>query len=63
MHDFDMPLPIPMDEDIWVARRNGGLTRLTVDGDSVQASPQPEPSKSIQDTVYSVYREPNGTMF
>jgi signal transduction histidine kinase/ligand-binding sensor domain-containing protein len=51
------------DADVWVARRNSGLTRLTVDGDSVQASPQPEPSKSIQDAVYSVYREPNGTMW
>ena len=25
--------------DVWVARRNGGITRLSVDGDSVRVSP------------------------
>lgn len=49
--------------EVWVARRNGGLTRLTVHGTSVQASPLQQPSESIQDAVYSVYREPNGTMW
>jgi signal transduction histidine kinase/ligand-binding sensor domain-containing protein len=51
--------------EVWVARRNGGLTRLTVEGTSVRASPQPQPSEpfSIQDAVYSVFREPNGTVW
>jgi signal transduction histidine kinase/ligand-binding sensor domain-containing protein len=51
--------------EVWVARRNGGLTRLTVEGTSVRVSPQRQPgdSFSIQDAVYSVYREPNGTVW
>ena len=51
--------------EVWVARRNGGLTRLTVEGTSVRASPQRQPSESfaIQDAVYSVFREPNGTVW
>ncbi len=51
--------------DVWVARRNGGLTRLTVKGNSVRASPQGRQSESIpiNDSVYSVYREPNGTVW
>jgi ligand-binding sensor domain-containing protein/signal transduction histidine kinase len=49
--------------EVWVARRNGGVTRLTVQGTSVRASPLQQPMKSIQDAVYSVYREPNGTVW
>jgi len=51
--------------DVWVARRNGGLTRLTVEGTSVRASPhwQQSESISIHDAVYSLYREPNGTVW
>ena len=47
--------------DVWVARRNGGLTRLTVEGNEVRLSTQQ--SESIQDAVYSVFREPNGTVW
>jgi signal transduction histidine kinase/ligand-binding sensor domain-containing protein len=47
--------------DVWVARRNGGLTRLTVEGNAVRLSTQQ--AESIQDAVYSVYREPNGTVW
>jgi ligand-binding sensor domain-containing protein/signal transduction histidine kinase len=52
-------------DDVWVARRNGGLTRLTVEGNVVRASPhwQQSESISIRDAVYSVYREPNGTVW
>jgi signal transduction histidine kinase/ligand-binding sensor domain-containing protein len=49
--------------DVWVARRNGGLTRLSVEGNTVQASPQLQQSESIRDAVYSVYCEPNGTVW
>jgi signal transduction histidine kinase/ligand-binding sensor domain-containing protein len=52
-------------DGVWVARRNGGLTRLAVEGDVVRASPdeQQSESNSIQDAVYSVYREANGTVW
>jgi signal transduction histidine kinase/ligand-binding sensor domain-containing protein len=47
--------------DVWVARRNGGLTRLTVEGNTVRLSTQQ--SEFVQDAVYSVFREPNGTVW
>ena len=46
--------------ELWVARRNGGLTRLTVEGNAVRAAPQPD---AIPDAVYSVFRESNGTVW
>ncbi|MGA2746156.1 MAG: two-component regulator propeller domain-containing protein, partial [Candidatus Sulfotelmatobacter sp.] len=47
--------------DVWVGRRNGGLTRLTVEGNAVRLSTQqPE---LIQDAVYSLYRESNSTLW
>lgn len=49
--------------DLWVARRNGGLTRLTVDGPNVRASQALQQSETIQDAVSSVYLEPNGTVW
>jgi ligand-binding sensor domain-containing protein/signal transduction histidine kinase len=51
--------------EVWVGRRNGGLTRLTVEGDTARASPHQQQSESISipDAVYSVYREPNGTVW
>ena len=49
--------------DLWVARRNGGLTRLTVDGTSVRESPAHQQSETIHDAVSSVYLEPNGTVW
>jgi signal transduction histidine kinase/ligand-binding sensor domain-containing protein len=50
--------------DVWVARRNGGLTRLTVEGNTVRASPLWQRRESISgDAVYSVFRESNGTVW
>ena len=49
--------------EVWVARKNGGLTRLTVEGNAVRPSPNDQKSESIHDAVYSVYREPNGTVW
>jgi signal transduction histidine kinase len=51
--------------DIWIARRSGGLTRLTVEGNVVRASNdwRQSESTSIRDPVYSVYREPDGTVW
>ena len=50
-------------DEVWVARRNGGLTRLTLEGNSVRASAQQEQSEPIHDAVSSVYRDPNGTVW
>lgn len=49
--------------EVWVARRNGGLTRLNVEGASIRASPDRLPNEPVHDAVYSVYREPNGTVW
>jgi len=50
-------------DEVWVARRNGGLTRLIVQGDAVRVSTDWPQSDSIQDAVYSVFREPNGDVW
>jgi ligand-binding sensor domain-containing protein/signal transduction histidine kinase len=51
--------------DVWLARRSGGLTRLSVVGNAVRPSPHRQQSESIfiHDAVYSLYREPNGTVW
>jgi signal transduction histidine kinase/ligand-binding sensor domain-containing protein len=49
--------------EVWVARRNGGLTRLTIEGAAVRTPPHGQPSQSIHDAVYSLYREANGTVW
>jgi signal transduction histidine kinase/ligand-binding sensor domain-containing protein len=51
------------DNEVWVARRYGGLTRLLLQGDGLQASTYSKQSGLPQDAVYSVYREPNGTVW
>jgi ligand-binding sensor domain-containing protein/signal transduction histidine kinase len=49
--------------DVWVARRNGGLTRLTVEDTSGRVSTYRQQGESIKDAVYCVYREPDGTVW
>jgi signal transduction histidine kinase/ligand-binding sensor domain-containing protein len=49
--------------EVWVARRNGGLTRLTMNGTSVRGSPDQRQNESNPEAVYSVYREPKGTLW
>jgi signal transduction histidine kinase/ligand-binding sensor domain-containing protein len=51
------------DDEVWVARRYGGLTRLDVQDDAIQASTYSEQSGLAQDAVYSIFREPNGTVW
>jgi len=51
------------DDQVWVARRNGGLTRLLLRGDDLQASTYTNQDGLAENSVYSVYREPNGTVW
>ncbi len=48
-------------DDIWIARRNGGVIRLTIKGNAVRLSTQR--SEFIDDAVFSLYRESNGTLW
>jgi signal transduction histidine kinase/ligand-binding sensor domain-containing protein len=50
-------------DEVWVARRSGGVTRLTLEGNSVRASTPWPQGESIRDAVYSLYREPDGTVW
>lgn len=49
--------------ELWVARRYGGLTLLRMNGDALIASTYSRQSGLAQDAVYSLYREPNGTLW
>jgi ligand-binding sensor domain-containing protein/signal transduction histidine kinase len=51
------------DDEVWVARRNGGLTRLTVEGDAVRVSNDWPPSEAVQDVVSALYRGVDGTVW
>jgi len=50
-------------EEVWVARRYGGLTLLRMNGDGLTASTYSRQSGIAQDSVYSLYREPDGTVW
>jgi len=49
--------------EVWVGRRYGGLTLLRMNGDSLTASTYTRHSGLADGAVYSVYREPNGTLW
>jgi len=51
------------DSEVWVGRRYGGLTRLLLQGDGLQASTYSKKNGLPENSVYSVYREPNGTVW
>ena len=50
-------------DEIWVARKYGGLTRLRVHGDGLEASTYTRQNGLAENTVYSIYREPGGTLW
>jgi len=50
-------------DEVWVGRRHGGLTRLTLQGDTIQASEYSPQSQLASDAVYALYREPTGTLW
>jgi signal transduction histidine kinase len=51
------------DDEVWVARKYGGLTRFRLQGDALQASLYTRQNGLAQDAVYSIYREPDGTVW
>jgi signal transduction histidine kinase/ligand-binding sensor domain-containing protein len=51
------------DDEVWIARKHGGLTRLRLEGDALQSSTYTRQDGLAQDAVYSVYREPDGTVW
>jgi ligand-binding sensor domain-containing protein len=51
------------EDEVWVARKNGGLTRFRLQGDDLQASTYTRQNGLPQDAVYSIYREPDGTVW
>lgn len=51
------------DDEVWVARKNGGVTRLHLHGDTWQANTYTRQNGLAQDSVYSIYRAPDGTVW
>lgn len=50
-------------DEIWAARKYGGITRLHLQGDGVRASTFTRQNGLAQDAVYSIYRAPDGTIW
>ena len=51
------------DDEVWVGRKYGGITRLTLNGDALQASTYTQRDGLSQDSVSSIYRAPDGTVW
>jgi len=50
-------------DEIWVARKHGGLTRFNLQGDGLEASTYTRQNGLAEDAVYSLYRESDGTLW
>jgi PAS domain S-box-containing protein len=50
-------------DEIWVARKYGGLTRFRLQGDGLEASTYTRQNGLAEDAVYSIYRESDGTLW
>ena len=50
-------------DEIWVARKYGGLTRIRLQGDGLEASTYTRQSGLAENAVYSIYRERDGTLW
>jgi len=50
-------------EDLWIGRQRGGLTWLRYDNDDVEAKTYTESDGLAQNSVYSVYRARDGTIW
>jgi PAS domain S-box-containing protein len=51
------------DDEIWAARKYGGITCLRLQGDGLQASTYTRENGLAQNAIYSIYREPDGTVW
>ena len=49
--------------EVWVARKNGGVTRLRLKGGASQSSTYTQRDGLAENTVGSIYREPDGTVW
>ena len=50
-------------DDVWVARKYGGLTRIHLQADGFEPSTYSKQNGLAENAVYSVYLEPNGTVW
>lgn len=49
--------------DIWVGRQRGGLTKITIDGDSVTSRTYTHADGLAQDTVFATYADSDGAIW
>jgi ligand-binding sensor domain-containing protein/signal transduction histidine kinase len=50
-------------QDLWVGRQRGGLTRLRLDGNKIEARTYTKSDGLAEDSVYSVYRTRDGSVW
>ena len=50
-------------DELWIGRQHGGLTRLHVEGGSIAAATYTHRQGLAQDSVYSVFRSRDGTLW
>ena len=50
-------------DELWIARKYGGLTRLHLEGDRLQAETHTQRDGLAKDSVYAVYRAQDGTVW
>jgi signal transduction histidine kinase/ligand-binding sensor domain-containing protein len=50
-------------DELWIARKYGGLTRLTVQGDTLQPVTYTEHEGLATDSIYAVYQAHDGTVW
>jgi signal transduction histidine kinase/ligand-binding sensor domain-containing protein len=50
-------------DDVWVGRKNGGVTRLRAQGNALQTSTYTRQNGLAENAVSSVYRAPDGTVW
>jgi signal transduction histidine kinase/ligand-binding sensor domain-containing protein len=50
-------------DELWIARKYGGLTRLHLQGDRLQAETYTQREGLAKDSVYAVYRAQDGTVW
>jgi len=51
------------DDEVWVARKYGGVTLLRQKGDALETTAYTQRDGLAQDAVYSIYHEANGTVW
>lgn len=62
-HDSVYSIEGGTDDEVWVGRKNGGITRLDFSAGKVQAKTYTRQDGLAQNSVYSIYAAPDGSLW